>query len=414
MNERIRALREKANGLIQEAEGIRERYKASAEPMSQEDLNRLNALYDEADTLADQIKAEERGARFDALVREPVAAAVHPATDAGVVAAPDKPDFEKAMGAFRGFLRYGEKGITVEGRQLLKAYQADSDVEGGYITAPEQWVNSLIQALDNDVIIRGLARKFSVPKAESLGAPSLDTDLGDAEWTSELDTGSEDTALRLGKRDLHPHPMAKMVKLSRTLIRKSIINPEELLMERLRYVFGVTEEKGFMTGTGDQQPLGIFTASSLGIPTSRDIVTGSATDVTADGWINFVHSLKAGYRRNARIVLHRDVLRNTRKLKDADGNYIWVSGLQQMLAPTILGIGYVESEYAPNTFTNGNYAAVIGDFSNYWIADSLDMNVQTLIELYARANQIGYIARREVDGMPVLAEAFSRLKFAAS
>jgi hypothetical protein len=31
------------------------------------------------------------------------------------------------------------------------------------------------------------------------------------------------------------------------------------------------------------------------------------------------------------------------------------------------------------------------------------------MELYAETNQVGYIGRMEVDGMPVLEEAFSRL-----
>ena len=68
------------------------------------------------------------------------------------------------------------------------------------------------------------------------------------------------------------------------------------------------------------------------------------------------------------------------------------------------------SEFVPNTFTDGNYVGVLGDFSFYWIAEALDMTVQTLEELYARTNQIGYIGRREIDGQPVLEEAFVRIK----
>jgi HK97 family phage major capsid protein len=62
--------------------------------------------------------------------------------------------------------------------------------------------------------------------------------------------------------------------------------------------------------------------------------------------------------------------------------------------------------------TTGNYVGILGDFSYYWIADALDMQVQRLVELYAATNQVGFIARREVDGMPVLEEAFVRVKLA--
>jgi len=38
------------------------------------------------------------------------------------------------------------------------------------------------------------------------------------------------------------------------------------------------------------------------------------------------------------------------------------------------------------------------------------MRIQVLTELYAETNQNGYIGRMEVDGMPVLEEAFVRVK----
>jgi hypothetical protein len=37
------------------------------------------------------------------------------------------------------------------------------------------------------------------------------------------------------------------------------------------------------------------------------------------------------------------------------------------------------------------------------------MTLQVLYELYAATNQIGYVFRKETDGLPVLGEAFSRL-----
>jgi HK97 family phage major capsid protein len=55
---------------------------------------------------------------------------------------------------------------------------------------------------------------------------------------------------------------------------------------------------------------------------------------------------------------------------------------------------------------------VCGDFSFYHIADAEQMTVQRLVELYAETGQVGFIGTRALDAMPVLAEAFSRLKIA--
>jgi HK97 family phage major capsid protein len=68
------------------------------------------------------------------------------------------------------------------------------------------------------------------------------------------------------------------------------------------------------------------------------------------------------------------------------------------------------SEYAPSTMTSALYVGILGDFSQYWIADALDMQIQRLVELYAETNQTGFIGRMESDGMPVLEEAFVRVK----
>ena len=64
----------------------------------------------------------------------------------------------------------------------------------------------------------------------------------------------------------------------------------------------------------------------------------------------------------------------------------------------------------PSVFTTGKYVGAIADFGFYHIADALDMQVQRLNELFALTNQTGMIMRKETDGMPVLAEAFSRVK----
>jgi hypothetical protein len=42
------------------------------------------------------------------------------------------------------------------------------------------------------------------------------------------------------------------------------------------------------------------------------------------------------------------------------------------------------------------------------------MEIQALYELYARTNQVDFIARIETDGQPVKNECFARVKLAAS
>jgi HK97 family phage major capsid protein len=88
-------------------------------------------------------------------------------------------------------------------------------------------VAKLIQAMDNQVFIRGEATKYRVASSNGLGAPSLDNDPADFDWTTELATGSEDSTMSFGKRELKPHPMAKRIKVSKQLLRTAAM-PVEL------------------------------------------------------------------------------------------------------------------------------------------------------------------------------------------
>jgi HK97 family phage major capsid protein len=318
--------------------------------------------------------------------------------------------------AVRAYFLGGRGALSPE---QARALNAGNDPEGGFLVMPEKFVMALLQAVDDAVPLRGLATVHRLTNAESLGVPTLDTDLDDAEWTSEVGTGSQDDSMRLGKRELSPNPLAKRVKVSRKLLRMATIGPEALVRERMAYKHAVAAEKAYMTGDGNKKPLGLFTAHASGIPTSRDVdvpTTGTAFEhdtsgdsYSADGLITAKYTLKAAYHPRARWLFHRLILAEIRKIKDANGQYIWKPGLSDR-PDTILEIPYILSEFAPSTLANDDYFGLLGDFSFYWIVDALAFEIQRLVELYAETNQVGFIGRQETDGMPVLAEAFIRLQ----
>lgn len=289
--------------------------------------------------------------------------------------------------------------------------QAGADIGGGFLNAPEKFVRQLIKSLDNEVFIRRKATCFDLKHNESMGAPVLDTDLDDSEWTTELATGSEDD-MTFGKRELRPYPTAKRIKVSNKLLRTAALNPETIVRNRMAYKFGVTEEKAFMTGDGVGKPLGLFTPSSDGISTARDVAgDNTTTAIKADTLIDVAFSIKGQYAKKAEWIFSRDAIRMIRKLKDGNGEYLWQRGLAG--APnTILERPYSISEYCPSTFTAGGYVGLFGDLSFFWIATGLDVQIQRLNELYAEQNITGFIGRLELDGAPVLEEAFTRIKLA--
>lgn len=440
----MKTLLQEAGELTHQARALIDTYEGKATPADVQ--AQIDRLLDEAEAKTEQAQSQrqdaDRKARVDALTEKfgkPIAdTAITPPVEEKALPAEDRARILSAIKGMKGldyttqawllaqaggisqaelakekaFSKFVKSGTQFLSADEMKSLVNNQDEMGGFLTAPEQFRAELIRFVDDAVFMRQLGTVIPMDTADSLGVPTFDTDMDDAEWTSELGTGSEDTALRFGKRALRPHPLAKRVKVSNTLLQRArVVNPESFIRERMGYKFAVTQEKGFLTGSGSQSPLGVFTASNDGIPTTRDVVVSTSSALDSDKLINAKYTLKPQYYPRARWLLHRDVLRDIRKIKDLNGVYVWQPGLQGDMPNMILDLPYTLSEYAPNTMSGSNYVGMLADFSYYWIAEVLSFQVQRLVELYAATNEVGFIGRQEIDGMPVLAEAFIRLKW---
>ncbi len=255
-----------------------------------------------------------------------------------------KPDGEpNAMDGFRSWVKSGN--TNVPGGEEFRAMSAGVSTEGGYLVAPEQFVASLIKNIDDSVFLRGLATKYSLTSSASLGVPTLTANPADFDWTTELQTGSEDSTMAFGKRRMEPHPLAKRIKVSSTLLRTASLPAEQIVTDRMAYVFAITMEQAYLTGNGNQRPLGVFTASANGVPTSRDVATdNTTTSITADGLINAKYSLKGQYQANASWLFHRDAVKQIAKLKDGEGQYLWKGAMREGEPDTLLGRPVMMSE----------------------------------------------------------------------
>lgn len=318
--------------------------------------------------------------------------------------------------AFNKALRGGANGLSMDEMAALRSDDAD---QAGYLVASEQFASELLKGVDDVNFVRQYATIHTVREADSLGIRKRTAKANTFDWSSELAVSTEDTTLAYGKKVLTPHHLTGMIKVSRDLVRRSIMPVETIIREELGRDANETMEDAYLSGHGSSQPLGVFTASNDGVSTARDVNTGSATGITADGLVAAKYALKQQYRTGgpragARWLFHRDMIKLISQLKDGDNHYMLqpARGLTGDEWDSLLGYPVDESERAPNTYTNGLYCGILCNWRYYEIADSLDLEVQVLDQLYAATNQIGYIGRLKTDGMPTLEEAFVRLKCA--
>lgn len=437
MSARIKKLIEKRNRVVALSREILEAAAREERGLTTEEQQNFDRAMSDAESLAGDIKREERQAQLDAELAGSRGTSLEGDDDpeqrgAGGRAAgreqatrsisegryglhvDDLDDSQRQLVERRASADYG----TRFRREVRASLNAQSNgANGSYLVTPIQVAQSLLQRIDDQVFIRSRATVFALPSATSLGRVTLEVDAEDADWTSELAVGNEEDELGFGRRELTPHPLAKFAKISNKLLRIATIDPMGTLMQRLAYKFSITEEKAYLLGDGVQKALGVFVPSTDGIPTSRDVAIGNTTtNITMDGLIAAKYSLKAGYLNNAAWMFHRDGVRRAAQLRDdsgataGTGQYLWQPSTQLGQPDRLLNVPVVMSEYVPNVFTTGKYVGIIGDFSFYNIADALDMQIQRLSELFAMKNQTGVIMRRETDGMPALSEAFARVK----
>lgn len=312
--------------------------------------------------------------------------------------------------AFARYLQRGVQGLTEIERRALEATDAS---QGGSLVAPISFQRDLIKFIDDTVYLRSLGTVRTLVGAKSIGFPSLDADPADADWTGEILTGSEDSSMRTGGREMSPHALAKRIKVSNKLLQLDA-SAEGLVRDRLAYKFGVTMEKAALTGNGSGKPLGIFVANAAGISTNQNVTATTTQAIVSDKLFDVKYKLKGQYQARASWLLHRDAVKQIAKLRDGSGGagtgqYLWQPSIQMGQPDVLLGRPVFQSEFVPNTFTTGLFVGMFGDFSYYWWVDALGMQLQRLNELYAETNQVGFIGRLESDGMPVLEEAFARM-----
>jgi HK97 family phage major capsid protein len=401
---KLKDLLQKRAKIVADLRGMWDKADVEKRGLNTEEVSQEDSLNKELDQVEKRIETEERLQKYEK--ETPESEETRGKETAQSKAAKPRAT-EEYRDAFGAYLRRGLSGLAPH---EVRALSAGNLAEGGALIPSEQFVNDLIKAVMDPMVVFDSATKQLLEKAVSLGCPTLDADPADADWTSELGTGSEDSTMAFGKRVLEPKPLAKRIKVSNKLLQNAVVGAEAVVLERLAYKVRVAAEKAFMTGNGATQPLGLFTAHASGISSSRDVVTGSATDYTFDGLIDVQMSVKPQYRAKAKWLFHRDGVKKVRKLKDTTNQYLWQPSNQVGVPATLLGNAVNESEYVPNTFTTGLYVGMYGDLSMYWIAIALEMVLQRLVELYAETNQVGFIIRAEMDGMPVLEEAFARIK----
>ena len=125
---------------------------------------------------------------------------------------------------------------------------------------------------------------------------------------------------------------------------------------------------------------------------------------------DLVYALRAGYRQNASFVMNRKVQSTIRKMKDADGNYLWQPPVSADRIATLLGFPVAEAEAMPDVAAN-SLSIAFGDFKRgYLVVDRAGLRV--LRDPYSAKPYVLFYTTKRVGGGVQDFDAIKLLKFA--
>lgn len=313
---------------------------------------------------------------------------------------------EKAVAArvaFVDFLRMGFERMTPERRNVLTI---GDDTGGGYLSTPD-YMKEIIKAQVEFSPMRSLARIVQT-SSKSIQWPKR-TGTFTGGWVGETETRTEATGQAYGLEDIPANEQWIEVYVSNSLLEDSVFDVEAEVKTDAAEQFGVMEGTAFTSGNGTKKPQGFLVAPGT-------VATNSlaATDVAADGVLDLKYSIKTAYAREATFVLNRKTLRNVRKLKDGNGQYLWMPGLAQGRPNSIDGDPYQEFPDMPDPAAGAKIMAYGAWRRAYIIADRLSLAVVRDNVTRASQGQVKFVMRRRVGGQVVLAEAISVMSCSAT
>lgn len=304
--------------------------------------------------------------------------------------------------AFDTYFRKGDQKLSAE---ELKALSSDSDTDGGFMV-PTTRAARIIELLREASDIRALATVETITTGSDYEIPAEGPDAFDAGWVGERGARDETQGGKLAMRKIPTHEMYANPHVTRTLLDDTGFDVEGWMNRRVTQRMSQIEGGAFVNGDGVGKPFGLMSNADI-----AEVVSGAAAAIKADGLIDLIYDLPEAYAKNATLIMRRATVREIRKLKDNNGQYIWQPGLAGGPPATILDRPYREVIDMPAIAANA-HPILFGDFrAGYVIVDR--QGIRLIRDELTRKPFVQMYTTKRTGGQVVLAEAFRKLKISA-
>jgi HK97 family phage major capsid protein len=324
--------------------------------------------------------------------------------------------------AFDAYVRKGEDA----GMRAFesKALSVGSGTDGGHLV-PVEIERAVNRAVRDVSPIRAIAGIRQV-SASVYRKPFAITG-AEAGWVAETAARPETdspTLSALSEMQFPTMELYAMPAATSALLDDSAVDIEQWIAEEVRDSFAGQEGTAFISGNGTTQPKGLLTYTkvanaswswgNIGFITTGvngAFATASTTVNPADKLIDLVYAVKAGYRGNGTFVFNRATQAVIRKMKDAEGDYVWQPATKAGEPSMLMGYPVAESEDMPAIATD-SYSVAFGDFRRgYLVVDRVGIRI--LRDPYSAKPYVLFYTTKRVGGGVQDFDAIKLLKFSA-
>jgi HK97 family phage major capsid protein len=309
--------------------------------------------------------------------------------------------------AFSAYVKRGEE----------KSLSVGTNADGGYVV-PTEVETEITRRLTVLSPIRSIAgvRQVSASlykKPVTVGGPAVG-------WVGEKDARPQTDSQTIDAISFPTMELYAMPAATANFLDDAAVDVGQWIADEVNAAFAEQETAAFVSGDGDKKPTGFLQAT---LAAEADWAWGKlgyiATGVSgafpataqSDVLIDLVYALKAGYRQNANWVMNRRTQAALRKLKDADGNYLWQPATAPGGQAHLMGFPLVEAEDMPDIDDDATPIA-FGDFRRgYLIVDRQGVNV--LRDPFSAKPYVLFYTTKRVGGGIADYDAIKLLKFSA-
>ena len=389
--DKVLAMREKRAALWENAKAFLEEHTHDGR-LSAEDAKTYEQMEQEVLALGKDIERMERQAILDAQLLQPTTTPITNTPNGSVGA-------EKTGRASDAYREAMLRALRSKFQRVDNVLIEGTDASGGYLV-PEEYDHRLIDVLHEENVLRPLATTITTSGEHKINITATKPA---AAWIDEgaaLTFGDATFAQMI----LDAHKLHVAVKVSEELLYDNAFNLEHYLITEFGKALGDKEEEAFLLGDGTHKPTGLLAAASAH--------ETEEAKLKADELISLVYALKRPYRKNAAFIANDQTLAAIRKLKDANGVYLWQPSYQMGEPDRIFGYPVYTTPYMP-IVEAGHIVLAFGDYSYYNIGDRGVRSMQVLKELFAEHGMVGFVMKERVDGKLVQKEAVQVLKIKA-